>query len=514
MVARAEQASGQELAGREGGVASIAVGLGLLLLVFTVAYFPSLKWMAGEWSSSSGALSHGYLVAGISLFLFVRAIFQVDAAEVRPCWWFAVVVAGLSLVWLLGYAATVVAVQTVVLPALFLGVAVLMMGWSASRHFVFPILYFGFSLPAWEHLQFVFQDITVLAVGILIRIADVPAVVEGNYVQIPQGLFRIAGGCSGLNFVVAGLSLSALYSYLFYNRSRQIALLTVLTLSIAMVGNWVRVFVIIWIGYTSDMQSPMVDDHLTFGWLIFAGLLVPVFFVARKLEDTQPSDVPEAVGGQRSGLPKMAWLAGVSGILLMSVGPAWARFYIEQGITGETMEVRFEPVQGGWSGPHESSWGWRPKFTGPHGEALSEFRHGDNVVLAYENIYLGQAQDRELIYFNNDIRGSWRVPEHLSSDLGVVAVATDTKYSQEIATSYLGDWLIWYRYRHGTRWDTDPAAAKLSQALETLAGRPDAGVVAFAALCATDCSDAAALLERFVTDAGLSASYKQLMGAK
>ena len=479
-----------------------ALGMGAILVVYALAFLPSWQWIFGEWSSSSGALSHGYLVAAMSVYLFFREIPRAASLPVAPLWWALPILLGLSVLWLLGVVATVVAVQSVVLPAILITAIAFAFGLPVARRFAFPVLFIYFAIPAVEHLQFIFQAITVAAVSLLIRLADIPALVQGNLVFIPQGTFEIAGGCAGLSFVVAGLSLAVFYAHLYYTRLAQSLRLLAVVLVVTMIGNWIRVFTVIIIGYRSGMQSPLVQDHLTLGWIMFAILMIPVYFLARRLEGPDAVAVEPSLRGFGNESPN--WVSVIAAIAIMLVGPVWANTVSSPSAPAELIEFKLPTGQSGWTGPHASHWGWQPEFAGPAAEAIAEYQSGSDVVLVYANVYLSQEQNRELIYFNNDIKGGLRP---LSDDGGLadtVYLQDGSSFGQTSASNYVGNWLIWYRYQNGDELDTSAGRAKFSQAIETLKGRPNAGIVAFATPCQDQCNAASERLAAFIRQVGFS----------
>ena len=74
MVATSVDTPGQGLSGRAITLFPFTLGLGVLVVAFVIAFLPSIQWINEEWGGSSGVLSHGYLVAAISVYLFIRAI--------------------------------------------------------------------------------------------------------------------------------------------------------------------------------------------------------------------------------------------------------------------------------------------------------------------------------------------------------------------------------------------------------------------------------------------------------
>ena len=424
-------------------------------------------------------------------------------------WWLIVAVLGLSLVWLLAYVSNVAAVQTVVLPILLLLAVSAAFGFSAGKTVAFAILYLYFALPALDHLQFIFQTITTNVVHLLIRIADLPAYVEGNFVQLSAGTFEIAGGCAGLAFILAGLSLAALYAHLFYRVRRNTAVLIVITLAVAMVGNWIRVFTIITIGHFTNMQSPLINDHLTFGWIIFAVLMVPVFFIARRLEllEAHESDTGRITHRETGDSKTVSWAGILVVIAALGAGPVWAALAAPAQIESDYVTLELPDRVRGWTGPSLTIWDWQPRYAGVTAERVAEYKSNDATILAYANVYLSQQQGNELVFFGNDIAGSWRRGRS-TNDQRIVTVKSAGKFRQVIATSDYGSWLILYRYEVGGKSATSDVRAKILQMFAALRGQPEAGTIAFAIACGQSCDGASTLLTEFVSEIGSRAAVQ------
>jgi exosortase len=456
--------SGRTLPRFSDSVRPAAISLLVTMALFVVFFWPSVAWMAVEWSGSSGLLSHGYLVVAIAGYLIVRSLHVLADSPLEPVWWLLPVVFSMSIVWLLAFVANVAAVQTMILPVMLLTTITAAFGFAVGRVTSFGVLYFYFAMPAWEHLQFIFQEITVFALHVLVRLIDIPAYVEGNLVHIPAGTFRIVGGCSGLNFVVAGLSLAILYGHLYYKGWRQKIRLVALTIAVSMIGNWLRVFIVVNIGFFKGMDNDLVTDHLTMGWVIFAVLMVPVFFVARRLE----SEATENVSRRSNRFP---------------------------------VAVSLPKNVAGWRGPMQTTWDWRPRFVGVTAKRIAEYRRNDKLILSYANVYVTQAQGKELIFTQNSILGRWRRDGGAAADKQIT-VERAGPFQQEMAVGPYGSWIIMHRYVIGGEPVVGNVRGKIRQSLVSLQGKPEAGVIAFAIPCAASCADAINVLTEFVSNVG------------
>ncbi|MEM8547224.1 MAG: exosortase C-terminal domain/associated protein EpsI [Pseudomonadota bacterium] len=455
-----------------------------ILLVTGIAFAPTVTWVAGQWSAG-GVVGHGYLVAAISLWLLWRERQWLLSGGLAAGWWALPLVGVLSLAWLVGYVANVIALQTVVIPLIALLAIIVALGPRVGALVGFPLLYLYCALPALRLLRPVFQTITTEAVGVLLTLADVPAYLDGNFVILAAGSFEIAEGCSGVSYLLAGVSVALLYGYLYYDTIGRSLLLLLAAMLAAMIGNWIRVAIIIAIGHFGGMDHPLVADHLSLGWVIFAIMLVPVMVIARRLEPlvVTPRVLPAPRG-------RFQPVAAVAALVALVAGPVWAAVVSPaEHAARVTIEL---PQVSGWQGPRTYTGAWSPRFVGPTDQIHGEYRSAEGVVSVYANVYVSQQQGQELIFFSNDIAGDWERdrPRRAEPVVGTVA----GPFRELVARSIYGETVIWYRYAIGESVSTADRDAKWQQALAVLRGTPGAGAVAMASRCEPDCDAARARL--------------------
>ena len=127
------------------------------------------------------------------------------------------------------------------------------------RHFAFPIVFFLVAVPWPTHVeQFVVQNLmhAVTAINVsLLNIAGVPAVQQGNVIEVGAGLIGIEEACSGVRSMQATLMVSLflgeLYSFNVLGRF-------VLVLAggvLAFLCNLVRTAILVWVGAHSGIKA-------------------------------------------------------------------------------------------------------------------------------------------------------------------------------------------------------------------------------------------------------------------
>ena len=477
-----------------------------LLLVLALAaivclYWPTFRWLGSEWSTVNSIFEHGYLLAGTSVYLIYRSIRNLEPSSLRQNWLLLPVLAGLSFGWLLAYIGDVIVVQTTVLPVIALALVATVLGLGVTWQLAFAVLFIVFAMPVWESLQPLLQSITIAVASSMLEISGRPVVLEGDIVHLPGGVFRIASGCSGINFMVVGLALAALYGHFYYVTVTDKLKLVAVAALIAMMSNWVRVSSIIYIGDATNMESSLVEDHQTFGWVVFFIAMVPLYFIAGRLgRHKNADDAVRPVGGQVA--PSSAtWLALVASIIALSIGPVWASLSKDKYTDDDVAMLSLPVTHNDWSGPGVATGRWQPEFRGVSDEAIGRYRSGAAVVDLYSNVYLKQTQGEELVFLHNKVNGAMRIAQSKTTqatfDGTNFVEVRDIVVDDGVATHR-----IWFWYDIDGAIQSNDVRAKIMQVLATLKGNPEAGLVAVATQCKNDCDAAGERLQAFLISIG------------
>ena len=141
-------------------------------------------------------------------------------------------------------------------------------------YIVFPAAFLVFIFPFWGVLAQPLQSLSVIAVSYMMSFTGIPVFVEDTYVSVPAGVFEIAGGCSGLRYLIVSLAISSLFIFLNISKAKN-ALLT----------NWISITALVLIGQYTNMESSLMTDHNTFGWYLYIPFMVLLFIWGNKIAD-------------------------------------------------------------------------------------------------------------------------------------------------------------------------------------------------------------------------------------
>jgi exosortase A len=226
----------------------------VLLIVLLGAYRETVSYLTGLWNELKiGEYAHGYLVVAISVFLVVRERRSLAALTPCPNYWALLAVVAAGLLWMAAALADVEAAQAVGLWLLVLAVVWAVLGNHVTAKLLFPILFIGFALPIWFPLSPVLQDLTADVVFWVVRLLRVPAFREENLIVLPAGKLSIEEACSGLRYLLAALTLGTLYAYLNYTTLRSRLVVVLIAAGAAVLANMLRVFIVVYLGYATDM---------------------------------------------------------------------------------------------------------------------------------------------------------------------------------------------------------------------------------------------------------------------
>lgn len=277
-------------------------------------------------------LSHSYFIPLITAYMLWDRRDAISKSIGRPSLWaFLPIGFGIFMVYALKQL-DVYLLEHVGMMAVFLGIPLLLGGTSLFRVTFFPILYLAFMIPP------PFWVITVTSwnfqlwsseLGVaMIRLFDVPVLLEGNVIELGNITLQVVEACSGLRYLFPFLSLGALAAYFYKGPLWQRILIVLATIPITIVMNSFRIAIT---GVLSDRYGASHTEgflHFFEGWVVFIlciaillGLLVLMARLSGRRNVLQSLGLPEVEPVQpnqpfdRSAFLKIAG-AGVAAIAI------------------------------------------------------------------------------------------------------------------------------------------------------------------------------------------------------
>ena len=410
-------------------------------------------------------------------------------------------------IWLVAALVDVEIVEAVGLLAIILAIVWSLLGPRVSGVLLFPILFVIFAIPVWFPLIPLLQNMTASVVYDAIRLIGIPAYLQNDVIVLPSGTLAVEGGCSGLNYFLASLTLGTLYAYLNYTSIRARLIMVAIFASAAVLANLLRVFVVVYVAYVTDMQHPLVRDHLMFGWYLFGGLIAFLLFIDTRLyrhiytaDDRQPKEnVAAPVICNNSSVKHYLFMVVIA-CLLLSAGPVFVenKYQIQ---TGQPQWALPElPPVDGWHGPIQTDDVWSPVFHGAVGRK-DTYRNNHAQVYLYYGYYHVQKQQEELINYRNSISGN-EIWHSIYPRAKPMQLNGNNVLEQLMEKDARHQRLVWYWYHVAGYRTVNEYAAKALQVLGLLSGRSDASVTAVAVDNTGDLDSAREVLIEFISSMG------------
>lgn len=437
----------------------------LVLAVFIIgwSYAATYQSLVAKWRSDA-AYSHCFLILPMCAWLVWRKRRELAACNWTPS---PIGILGLTFaafVWVVASGTGVLVAEQFAAVGMIVSAVIAILGWPVARVLAFPLGFLFLVVPFGRALVPFFMQITAAIATAALEASGVPIYRDSMYLTIPAGSFEVARECSGLNYVLTGLVLGLLYSYLSFSGWRKRLLSLSAFLVIPVVANGLRVYATIGLSHLTDMRFGPGTEHIAFGRVLFVVLMLGMFWVGNRWRDDQVDDVASCSNDAQSQMSWLSWLIVATALVLPAAGPEYLHFVASRyaSVIGDAGDSVVLPRNNGaWRGPEALPDTWKPGFEGAKRIASgSYFDSAGKRIDAFVGIYgLGAIDGPEMLAYSNRIAKDelHSVPEERKNSF-----ARDTTESVVVVERALsgedGPRLVWYWYMVGDR----PASSRLA----------------------------------------------------
>jgi exosortase A len=376
----------------------------LALAWFGLVVLFAADWsdMAGQWWGSS-TYNHILLIPFILGWLVAQR--RHDVMRLVPSgWWPGLVMfAGAGLLWLLGHFAGVAAARQLAIVLMAQASLAAIMGPYVVAGLLFPLGYMLFLVPLGDELIPLLQTLTARLTMLLLGWAHVPATIDGVFITTPAGYFEVAEACSGIKFLIAMIAYGALVCNLCFVRWQRRAAFMAVSIAVPILANGLRAFGTIWIAGWVGIRFASSFDHVFYGWVFFAVVMVLCMAVGWRFFD-RPVDSPMIDAQSIAADPRLRWL-GTMRLPLVAVTPALlavALVLLAWGAVSERLSapvpatITVPPITGWHAVPVADALAWAPLHGGSarHVRLRLANARGEMVDLAFA-LYANQGAGQE-----------------------------------------------------------------------------------------------------------------------
>lgn len=447
--------------------------------------------------------NYAFLILPISAYLIWRKRDEVRAEIPIGSLWGVATVAIFGLVWLLSDVVEITEGRHLAFVGMVLGILLACLGWRVFKILSFPFLYLLLLVPTGTVAVPLLQEIATLIASSIIQFVGIPVYTDGFFIEVPSGRYHIEPGCAGLNLILASAALAPLYAYLLFRSLWKRLVVVLLALVLAVITNGVRIAGIISITHWGGPRVSIVDDHLLFGWALFAVVLFLAGYVGSYFAESETNASPNKKGlPLRSDASSSQWQTVIAGLLSLLI--VTSVFVLAEGVRSSAAALASysSPTRvdiPGWHDVRTSD--WSPAFANADLQILQGYARNGQTVDLFVAAYSRQGPGHKMIAYDNRIidQTRWRV---LRQSRRTIDVGFRTLPIIELVAAS-GDQrrYIWLLYWVDGTFTASPVVAKLLEVKAKLvSGDQRAAVVAIATPPALKASDDVAL-QSFLRDA-------------
>lgn len=376
--------------------------LGAAWLALFALFAADWAAMIGQWWSSS-TYNHILLIPAIVAWLvWLRAP---ELVKLTPRAWrpgLALVAAAL-LVWLLGALSGLSLARQAGAVALLAASVVTLLGPRVGVGLAFPLAYSAFLVPFGDELVPPLQMITAELTIALTHLSGIPARIDGVFIDTPAGLFVVAEACSGVKFLVAMVAFGVLVGNVCFRTWRRRAAFLAVSIVVPILANGVRAWGTIQVGQFYGAEYAGGFDHIVYGWLFFALVIVLVLALAWRFFDRKPDD-PMIDAAAIEASPRLARLDRLALRAPVAVAATLALSLTVQGwasaadrLTAPLPELIDLPAVAGWERiDHAPAAPWEPRASGAEHRLLGSYVDAaGRKVDVFVALYSSQGEGRE-----------------------------------------------------------------------------------------------------------------------
>jgi exosortase A len=473
----------------------------LLTVVIIIIFLPTWSSLFSVWATLDHAYSHGSISTLLAIYALYSRKTEINNTPQTTNYIAIIALFFTSFTWFITQYIQIQIAGQLLLPAIIFFTIAGKFGLNIANQSIIPLMYIMLGIPVWDYLVPFLQAITTFVAGGILNLINIPVFIQGNFISIPFGTFQVAGGCSGVRYLLSAMTLSLFFAQ---KSPKKTIILTLLTgIFFGLLANWIRVFLIILIGHMTEMTSSLVKDHDTFGWVVFGASLIPAFFVFGIIEKKTKQNSKPIINNETSknNTPSIQTShLGLSLLLLsLSIGPALLLIQTNQSINTTQYKFSHTPPNSDWI--HiESNNNWSPILKGAYLYQNIAFQNKtDRSQIHINNIFFGtEEQGKELISDDHKLLGNdnWNKKPLASG----IQLPNSVKVSPAVVSYNNQTKLVYHYYKVGNTETPNKLLAKLAQ-IQTLAfPKTPKAFIAFSTNCSSDCIVESKTLATFIDE--------------
>ena len=456
-----------------------------MVSLFAIVYvhrdtFASLMYM---WAKSD-TYAHGFLIAPIVVYMIYQQRAAIACLPKTVSWVGLIGLLLAGVLWGIGAITDALVVQQLGFVAMIPAVSLVIMGYQVTWHIAFALGFLFLAVPFGDSLTPALIDHTADFVVSALRWSQIPVYREGNTFVIPSGRWSVVTACSGLRYLMATVTVAALFAYLNYVSVYRRVLFIAVAILIAIFANWLRAYGIVMLGHLSNNRLAVGVDHLIYGWIFF-GIIIFLLMMVGRIWEEPPAKAnagsSNRVADQAARSDSMLKLTAAfcACVLVINLWPALVPLAESDPVHDRTPSLDAAALPPQWQVSDTALSTWEPEYYGATDILRNTILMGKDNFGVFIAWYANQRQGAEVVNGKNslireknrlwrlDRLGEHKLDRHQTNKLNSV--------NENLIVSIERTFLVWKWYWHDGRTTTSKKVAKLHQLFSQLSGKGSAG---------------------------------------
>ncbi|MEQ1529204.1 MAG: exosortase A [Methylococcales bacterium] len=476
----------------------------LVLLCSLLIFYDTWVSIVSTWIRTK-TYNHGFIVAPISLWLIWsrRSYYQqlIPAAS----WSALLFVIGFGFLWLVADLSHVLVGKQFAVVGMLVSGFWTVLGNRVASSMLFPLFFLFFMVPVGDQLVAPLMEFTATFTVNMLRLTGLSVYREGTFFTLTSGNWSVVEACSGINYLIASLTLGFVYAYLNYSNYKKRAFFMLLSAGVPIIANGFRAYMIVMIGHFSGMTLAVGVDHIIYGGIFFGLVMLLLFYLGSFWRDPVTVPVLADYDGQQKtvGNGQQRWLVLLVVGCAFLVWPQASVWLSAQQAEGELPDYLSKIQPQGWQPKANPFWTWSPKYDGAVAQQTNFYTDGSRIIGVFHASFGKESQGSELVNAMNllispELTKHWRIINH--SVLALTGL--DAQESVLNNNQSQQDLLVLEWYQIGKRYTTNSYLAKAYQLGKRLKGddAPELKVVVWTQTIHDSHQEARIALQNFMND--------------
>lgn len=444
---------------------AVAAVIAVLAAVVVVVFRDSYATIWDLWKLST--YQYAFIVVPAAAYLLYSQRAALASQPIAPSWWVLLVLLALAMLWQVSRATATQAVEHAVVVLAVPAIIWAALGGRILRTTAFAWLLLLTAIPVGEILTPLLMVVTANIATALLHLFGIAFIRSGQYISLSGGEFKVADVCSGLRYLLIGVTLGLLFSYWNFHTLRARAIFVAITAAVFVLGNGLRAFIVMAVASASNMRYLAGHDHVVFGTILFGVLLGIVLWVAGRFVDEPrlQRNIEEPDHAQPISRPRVAVAAAAAFGVLM-VGPAIEAYRPAAAATSASIRL---PALSGCSAPGEWRASWTPVIHGENIQQRGTYHCAATDVHVLIVAYPRQSAGSELVGSANQIVPNdwWQSGVQTTTHVALDNSRTHAVH-EAVLTTDAGSMLTWNWYAVDGRPTLSEYGVKLREAWSAL----------------------------------------------